>query len=61
MRNAETHFAQVPIEVAETTLRQNTATVRMPEQSTALVSVLYINAAAEFLKQEENAPSKEQP
>jgi hypothetical protein len=56
MRNGETHFEQVPIEVVETILRQATAPARMPEKSPAPVSAPERQAPAEFLKQEERTP-----
>ncbi len=51
MRNGETHFEQVPIEVVETVLRQATALARMLEKSPAPLSALERQAIAEFPKQ----------
>jgi hypothetical protein len=38
MRNKETYFDQVPIEVAETVLRQAAAAATLPERTPAEVS-----------------------
>jgi rubredoxin len=53
MRNGETHFEQVPLELAVTVFRQAAERARMLEKSPAPVSELERRAAAEFLKQEE--------
>ena len=61
MRNGETHFEQVPIEVAETVLRQAAALAEELEQKPAPVPGLGRETAEEFLKQRESTPSKGQP
>jgi hypothetical protein len=60
MRNRETHFEQVPIEVVETVLRQAAALARMLEKSPAPLSALERQAIAEFPKQRGKYLSKEQ-
>jgi len=61
MRNRQTHFEQVPIEVAETVLRHAIALAGMLEKSPAPVSAPELPATAEFLKREESTPSKVKP
>jgi hypothetical protein len=60
MRNRETHFEQVPIEVVETVLRQARVLARMLEKSPAPLSALERQAVAEFPKQRGKYPSKGQ-
>ena len=61
MRNRETHFEQVPIEVAETVLRQAAAIAEELEKTPAPVPALGRHAVEELLKQQESTPSKGQP
>jgi hypothetical protein len=60
MRNKETYFDQVPIEVAETVLRQAAAAATLPERTPAEVSAQKQQAATELLQQDESVPSKGQ-
>jgi hypothetical protein len=50
MRNVETHFEQVPIEVVRNIVRQVAAPVGMREESPARISELKHLPDAEFLK-----------
>jgi hypothetical protein len=50
MRNGETHFEQVPIDVVKTVVREAAALARTLEESPALVSELERPAVTEFLK-----------
>jgi hypothetical protein len=59
MRNGETHFEQVPIDVALTVLRQAAALAEELEKAPAPVPPPGRKTAEEFLKQESN-PSKGQ-
>jgi len=52
MRNGETHFDQVPMEVVETVVRRAAALAAMREKSPELVSELDRQAGREFLKGE---------
>jgi len=61
MRNRETYFEQVPIEIVETVLRQTAAVAEEPEKTPASVPALERQALEELLQQQENTPSKGQP
>ena len=61
MRNRETYFEQVPIEMVETVLRQAAALAEELEKTPAQVAALERQALQELLKQQESTPSKEQP
>jgi len=60
MLNGETHFEQVPIEVAETVLRQAAAIAEELEQTPAPVPAPGRQTAEELLKQQERTPSEGQ-
>jgi hypothetical protein len=60
MRNRETHFEQVPIEVVEAILRQAAALAAILERSPAPASGLERPALAESLKPRAKYPSKGQ-
>jgi hypothetical protein len=60
MRNGETHFEQVPIEVAETVFRQAAAQGHMPDKSPTPVPAQERQPVAEIPKQEESASAKGQ-
>ena len=61
MRNGETYFEQVPIEVADTVLRQAAALAEELQQKPAPVPGLGRETTEEFLQQRESTPSKGQP
>jgi hypothetical protein len=61
MRNSETHFEQISIEMVEEILREAAARASMLEKSPATLSALERQSAAEFLKELETTPSKERP
>jgi hypothetical protein len=56
MRNGETHFEQVPIDVVKSVVREAAELARMLEKSSALVLELKRPSVEEFLKQEEKVP-----
>jgi hypothetical protein len=58
MKNRETYFEQVPIEVAETVLRQAAEEATLPERSPAETSPQEPRSAAEPLQRSESVPSK---
>ena len=60
MRNKETHFDQVPIEVAETVLRRAAEEATPPERSPAETSPQKRRSAAELLQRGESVPAKGQ-
>ncbi len=62
MRNGQTHFERVPIEVVETIVQQAAALAAMREKSPALVPELDRRAGREFLKEEKKVlPFKRRP
>ena len=62
MRNGETHFEQVPIDVALTVLRQAaTLAEELEKAPPAPVPAPGSKTAEESLKQQESNPSKGQP
>ena len=61
MRNRETYFEQVPIEIVERVLLQAAALAEELEKTPAQVAALERQALEELLKQRESTPSKEQP
>jgi len=61
MRNGETHFEQVPIDVALTVLRQATALAEELEKAPAPALPPERKTSEESLKQQESNPSKGQP
>jgi len=58
MRNRETYFEQVPIEMVETVLRQAAALAEELEKGPAPVPALERQAVEELLKQQESTSSK---
>ena len=60
MRNRETYFEQVPIEMVETVLRQAAALAEELEKTPAPVPALERQAVEELLNQQESTPSKGQ-
>jgi hypothetical protein len=58
MRNRETYFEQVPIEMVETVLRQAAALAEELAKGPAPVPALERQAVEELLKQQESTPSK---
>jgi hypothetical protein len=58
MRNRETYFEQVPIEMVETVLRQAAALAEELEKGPEPVPALERQAVEELLKQQESTPSK---
>jgi len=60
MRNGETHFEQVPIEVAEIVFRQAAALAEGLEKKPALAPAPGCPTVEELLKQQESNPSKGQ-
>ena len=60
MRNRETYFEQVPIEIVETVLRQAAALAEELEKTPAPVPALERQAVEELLNQQESTPSKGQ-
>ncbi len=61
MRNRETYFEQVPMEIVETVLQQAAALAEELEKTPAPVPALGRQAVEELLKQQESTPSKGQP
>jgi len=61
MRNRETYFEQVPIEIVETVLRQAAALAEELEKTPASVPALERQAMEELLNQQESTPSKGRP
>jgi hypothetical protein len=61
MRNRETYFEQVPIEIVETVLRQAATLAEELEKTPAPVPSPGRQAVEELLKQQGNTPSKGQP
>jgi hypothetical protein len=61
MRNGQTHFEQVPIDVALTVLRQAAALAEELDKAPAPVPAPGRKTAEESLKQQESNPSKGQP
>lgn len=61
MRNRGTYFEQVPIEIAETVLRQAAALAEELEETPAPVPTLGRQAVEELLRQQESNPSKGRP
>jgi len=58
MRNRETYFEQVPIEIVETVLRQAAEVAEELEKTPAQVAALERQAVKELLKQQESTSSK---
>ena len=58
MRNNETHFEQVPIEIVESIIQQDAALGRISRKSYALVPVPERQALRKFPKPKKNIPSK---
>lgn len=56
MRNGQTHFDQVPMEVVEAVVRQAAALATMREKSPALVPEPDRQAGREFLMEEKKHP-----
>jgi len=61
MRNGQTHFEQVPIEVAQMALRQAAALAEELEKAPAPIPPPERKTAEEYLKLQEGNPSKGQP
>ena len=61
MRNGQTHFEQVPIEVAQMVLRQAAALAEELEKAPTPIPLPERKTAEEYLKQRESNPSKGQP
>ena len=61
MRNRETYFEQVPIEIAETVLRQAAEVAEGLEKTSEPVPALGGQVVEELLEQQGNTPSKGQP
>ncbi len=61
MRNRETYFEQVPIEMVETVLRQAATLAEELEKAPAPISAPGRQAVEELLEQQESTPSKGQP
>ncbi len=61
MRNSETHFEQVPIEIVESIIHQDTAVNRTPEKSRALAMASGKQTAKEVPDSRKSIPSKGRP
>lgn len=58
MRNNETHFEQVPIEIVQSIIQQDAALGKMPRKSSVLVPAPERQALRKFPKPKKNIPSK---
>ncbi len=61
MRNSETHFQQVPIEMVESIIQQDPALQRKPKKSPVLAPAPEQQAVRKFPEPQRKIPSKGQP
>jgi hypothetical protein len=58
MRHSETHFEQVPIEVVESIIRQDSTLKEMPDKSPVAALATEQLAVAKFSKPQKTIPTK---